>query len=86
MEENPYDIGDQVMFVPNKHTIGWLQHSFERRGLYPGLKGAVTAIDDDIVVINGNPETGMHWSQFKRSTEVPEDERLRMVSEWRKKK
>lgn len=85
MGENPYSEGTAVVFMPDKRTTGWHQHSFERWGLIPGQEYKVSAVRGDKVEVNGNPEATMHWSQFKPAATVSEEEREHAAAEFRRK-
>jgi len=43
--KNPFKIGDQVVFVPDEHAVGWDWPTFDRVRLRPGDIGAVTRIE-----------------------------------------
>jgi len=40
--ENPFRIGDRVVFDPDERTIGWTYSSFDRLRIHPGDEGTVT--------------------------------------------
>ena len=62
--ENPFKIGDRVVFDPDGRTIGWTWSSFDRLRIQPGDKGVVTKITDDLVFIEDG-RGGFHWESFK---------------------
>lgn len=84
-EQNPFHQGDEVIFCPDRRTIGWYQHSFERWGIHPGYMGTVTKVLADQVEVDEKRESTMHWSQFRRAAEVPVDEREAMIADYKRK-
>lgn len=82
-QDNPFKVGDRVVFTPEERTIGWYQHSFERWAIYPGYEGDVTRIDTDQVELDTKTESAMHWSQFRFLADVSESEREQMVADYR---
>lgn len=79
---NRFAVGDRVVFVPDKRTIGWHQHSFLRWGLYPGYRGVVTAVEGDAVVVDGKSDFALSHLCFKRSEEVSEQESAALRETW----
>lgn len=86
MDENPFMKGDLVIFVPDQHTTGWHQHSFERWGLIPGSSHTVSAVRGNKVEVDGNSDATMHWSQFKSTDAVSQDERSALEAEFKRRK
>jgi len=86
MEENPFREGVEVVFVPDRRTIGWLQHSFERWGLIPGSVHFVSAVRGDTVEVDGNPDATMHWSVFKAAASVGDEERAALRADFERRK
>jgi hypothetical protein len=80
---NPFKLGDPVVFVPDKRTVGWYQHAFDRWGIHPGYEGRVTRVESDQVEIDHKKESSMHWSQFRPSNDVSMDVRMRIEAEYR---
>lgn len=64
--ENPFKIGDRVVFSPDERTIGWTWSSFDRLRIKPGDVGVVTKIVDDALFID-DERGGFHWECFKRA-------------------
>jgi hypothetical protein len=62
--ENPFRIGDMVVFAPDEHAVGWAWSSFERLRIKPGDVGVVTKIVDDALFIDDG-RGGFHWECFK---------------------
>ncbi len=63
-QENPFRVGDRVVFDPNEHTIGWSWSSFDRLRIHPGDVGVVTKIVDDYLYIDDD-RGGFSWECFK---------------------
>jgi len=69
--KNPFQIGAQVVFLPDARTIGWHQHSFDRWRLYPGDTGTISEIvDGQYVIVDQKKDAALHWSQFRPSDTV----------------
>jgi hypothetical protein len=65
--ENPFRIGDEVVFSPTAHDVGWSWPTFKRLLIKPGDSGIVTEIAGDIIYIDDG-RGGIHWRAFKRAT------------------
>lgn len=65
MQENPFKVGDKVMFAPDERTIGWTYPSFDRLRIHPGDVGIVTRIVGDIILID-DERGGFSWHCFKK--------------------
>ena len=81
---NPFHVGDRVVFTPDQRTVGWYQHSFERRAIYPGYEGTVTRTDGDQVELDGKSDAAMHWSQFRAAADISQSERDGLTTEYRR--
>lgn len=84
--QNPFKIGDRVVFAPDERTTGWYQHSFERWGMLPGDEGIVTRILGDKVEINNNPNTMLHWTQYRMANHVSANDRNAMRLEYMRRR
>jgi hypothetical protein len=84
-EHNPFSVGDSAVFTPDRRTVGWYQHAFERWAVYPGYMGTVTRVESDEVELDGKSECAMHWSQFRSSAEISQSERQQLVDEYRRR-
>jgi len=62
---NPFKIGDEVVFSPNEHTVGWSWATFERVRLKPGDIGTITRIERENYIFLGDGRGGFHWECFK---------------------
>jgi hypothetical protein len=65
--ENPFKVGDKVVFSPSEHDIGWTWSSFDRLRIHPGDVGTVTKIVNDIIYIE-DERGGFHWECYKKAT------------------
>jgi hypothetical protein len=65
--ENPFKLGDKVMFSPDARTIGWTWSSFNRLRILPGDIGIVTRIVDNLI-LNDDEWGGFAWQCFKLVT------------------
>ena len=65
--ENPFKIGDRVVFQPDERTIGWMWPTFERFRLKPGDVGLITQITGGHIYLDDG-RGGFHWECFKRAT------------------
>jgi len=68
--DNPFKIGDRVVFAPNEHAIGWAWSGFDRLRLKPGDEGIVTRIENDSLMID-DERGGFHWKCFKLAHKEP---------------
>src|SRR5271155_4782783 len=66
--ENPFKIGDKVIFSPAEHTIGWSWSSFDRLRIHPGDIGVVTQITEGAYLYLDDGRGGFHWGCFKKVT------------------
>jgi hypothetical protein len=82
---NSFREGDEVIFAPDQRTIGWYQHSFDRWQIFPGYYGKVTKVEGDQVTIDDKSEATMHWSQFRRASEVASSDREQMVPDYKRR-
>jgi len=67
-KENPFKIGDKVVFSPTEHDIGWTWSSFDRLKIHPGDVGIVTRIENGIIYIDDG-RGGFYWETFKPAPE-----------------
>ena len=67
-QENPFKIGDTVIFSPDEHTIGWSWPSFDRLSIHPGDIGVVTQITEGAYLYLDDGRGGFHWECFKKVT------------------
>ena len=65
--DNPFKVGDCVIFTPNEHAIGRTWSTFDRVRLKPGDTGVVTRIDKDVYLYLDDDRGGFHWQCFKRT-------------------
>jgi hypothetical protein len=66
--ENPFKIGDRVIFSPDKHTIGWSWSSCDRLRIHPGDIGVVTQTTEGAYLYLDDRRGGFHWEYFKKVT------------------
>jgi hypothetical protein len=64
--ENPFKLGDRVVFNPDEWTIGWTYSSFDRLRIHPGDEGIVTKIIDDLIFIDDG-RGGFAWECFSQA-------------------
>jgi hypothetical protein len=77
-----FGVGDAVVFVPDRRTIGWHQHSFERWGIYPGYRGVVTSVEGPALVVDNKDGFAIDASQFRTTSEVSLEEAERLRANW----
>jgi hypothetical protein len=64
----PFKIGDQVVFVPHRHTTGWYQHAWDRFRTKPGDSANVTRIDRGQYLYFDAERGGFHWEYLKNAS------------------
>jgi hypothetical protein len=64
--DNPFKVGDKVIFDPSARTIGWSWSSFDRLRIHPGDQGVVSKIVDNYIYIDDD-RGGFHWESFKKA-------------------
>jgi len=63
--DNPFKVGDRVVFEPDARVIGWSWPTFDGCRLQPGDHGVVTRISQDQYLYLDDGRGGFHWQCFK---------------------
>lgn len=66
---NPFHVGDEVVFAPDERTTGWIYPSFDSMRIHPGDIGTVSKIVRDAIYIDDN-RGGISWQCFKKADET----------------
>jgi hypothetical protein len=64
--ENPFKVGDRVVFKPDEHATGWAWSMFDRVRLKPGDSGVVTRIDKNAYLYLDDGRGGFHWQCYEK--------------------